>query len=309
MTVTHDTATLYGGIEAGGTKWVCAAGTGPEDIRAETRFPTTTPVETLARAVTFFQPFQREGTLAALGVGAFGPIDLHPRSATYGFITSTPKPGWANTDVVGVLRSALGVPITFETDVNAAAFGEYRWGAARDCDVAVYLTIGTGIGGGVVTNGRLLHGLVHPEIGHMRLPRNPPRDPFQGACPYHGDCLEGLASGPAIARRWGQSAETLPPDHSAWELQAHYLGLALANLVCVLSPQRIVLGGGVMEQPHLFPLVRREVQVLLNNYVRAPAILDDIDRYIVPPGLGSRAGIMGAIALARAAPELASLSA
>jgi fructokinase len=289
---------MYGSVEAGGTKWVCAIGSGPDSLQAETRFPTTTPTATLARAIAFFQEHQHLGQLAAIGVGSFGPVDLNPRSATYGYITSTPKPGWAHTNVVGALQQALTISVHFDTDVNVAALGEHRWGAAQGCDIAVYLTIGTGIGGGVVAYGRRLHGVVHPEIGHMHLPHDWQRDPFPGACPYHGDCLEGLASGPAIAKRWGQPAETLASDHPAWVLQAHYLALALVNLICTLSPERIIIGGGVMEQPQLFPLIRAEVQQLLNGYVQAPEILDEIDRYIVPPALGNRAGILGGIALA-----------
>jgi len=298
MTRTLQDTSVYGSIEAGGTKWVCAIGSGPDRIIADTRFPTGTPAETLARAITFFQDHQHLGSPLAIGVGSFGPVDLNPESATYGYITSTPKAGWANTDIVGALQQALGVPVRFDTDVNAAALGEYRWGAAQGCAVAVYLTIGTGIGGGVVAYERRLHGLVHPEIGHMRLPHDWQRDPFPGACPYHGDCLEGLASGPALAQRWGQRAETLGADHPAWKLQAHYLALALVNLICTLSAQRIILGGGVMDSPQLFPLVRVEVQQLLNGYVQAPEILDHIDRYIVPPALGNRAGMLGGIALA-----------
>jgi fructokinase len=298
MTGTKHDSTIYGGIEAGGTKWVCAIGSGPDNVIAEARFPTTTPTETLARAIAFFRDHQHVGPLAAIGVGAFGPVDLNPRSLTYGFITSTPKQGWANTDVVGVLHQALSVRVNIDTDVNAAALGEYRWGAAQGCECAVYLTIGTGIGGGALIHGWLLHGLVHPEMGHMRLPHDRQRDPFPGTCPYHGDCLEGLASGPALAKRWGQPAETLGADHVAWVLQAHYLALALINLVCTFSPERIIVGGGVMDQPQLFPLVRAEVQQILNGYVQAPEILDQIDRYIVPPALGNRAGILGGIALA-----------
>ncbi len=205
----------YGAIEAGGTKWVCAVGNGPDDISSETRFPTTTPAETLRRTIAFFQEFQRGGRLDAIGVGSFGPVDLDPRSPTYGSITSMPKPGWANVNVVGTLRQALGVPVAFDTDVNAAGLGEYRWGAAQDCEVVIYLTIGTGVGGGVLIQGRPLHGLLHPEMGHMRLPHDRQRDPFPGNCPYHGDCLEGLASGPALAQRWGRPAETLGADHPA----------------------------------------------------------------------------------------------
>ena len=199
---------------------------------------------------------------------------------------------------IGVLHQALSVPVNIDTDVNAAALGEYRWGAAQSCECAVYLTIGTGIGGGALIHGRLLHGLVHPEMGHMRLPHDRQRDPFPGTCPYHGDCLEGLVSGPALAKRWGQPAETLGAEHPAWLLQAHYLALALVNLVCTLSPERIIMGGGVMDQPQLFPLVRAEVQRLLNGYVQAREILEQVDRYIVPPALGNRAGILGGIALA-----------
>ena len=284
---------LYGGIEAGGTKFVCAVGTAPDDLR-ETRFPTTTPDETINRAIAFFREQPR---VAAVGIASFGPIDLHSDSSTFGYITTTPKPGWRNTDLVGALRRALGVPVGFDTDVNAAALGEQRWGAARGLDTFIYLTIGTGIGGGGLASGKLLHGLIHPEMGHIYPPHDRARDPFPGVCPYHGDCLEGLASGPAMEKRWGQRAETLPADHPAWELEAHYLALALVNYVCILSPQRIILGGGVMEQSQLFPLVRREMQQLLDGYVQSPAIIEDIDAYIVPPELGKRAGVLGAIAL------------
>ncbi len=290
--------TNYGGIEAGGTKFVCAIGSGPDDLQAETQFPTTSPDETIGRAIEFFRAQPTE--LAAVGIAAFGPVDLNPASPTYGHITTTPKPGWANTDLAGAIGRALGVPVGLDTDVNGAALGEHRWGAARGLDTFLYLTIGTGIGGGGIVGGRLMHGLIHPEIGHMRLPHDWSADPFPGLCPYHGDCLEGLAAGPAIQARWGQPAQALPDDHPAWPLQARYLGLALANLVCTLSPQRIILGGGVMNVPLLLPLVRAEVQCLLNGYVQAPDILATIDSYIVLPALGGRAGVLGAIALAEA---------
>ncbi|MFQ5341676.1 MAG: ROK family protein [Anaerolineae bacterium] len=288
---------LYGGIEAGGTKFVCAVGAGPDDVRADVRFPTTTPAETIGRAIEFFRA--QPVTLAAIGIGSFGPLDPDPTSPTFGSIRSTPKPGWSHVDFVGMIRPALDVPAGFDTDVNVAALGEHRWGAAQGLDSFIYLTIGTGIGGGGMMNGRLMHGLIHPEMGHIRIPHDREADPFAGCCPYHGDCLEGLAAGPALAQRWGQPAETLPADHPAWELEAHYLALALANFICTLSPQRVVMGGGVMEQPQLFPLVRRKVQDLLNGYVQAPDILKEIDGYIVPAGLGKRAGVLGAIALAR----------
>jgi fructokinase len=288
----------YGGIEAGGTKFVCMVASGPDDVRAEERFPTTSPAETIGQAVAFFRQQAREVALAGIGVGSFGPVDLDPASPTFGFITTTPKPGWANTDFAGVLRAAVDVPVEFDTDVNAAAFGEYRWGAAQYLDPVIYLTIGTGIGGGVICNGRPLHGLVHPEMGHMLMRHDRELDPFPGVCPYHGDCFEGLASGPAMKQRWGQPAETLPGDHPAWNIEAHHIALALTNLVLNYSPRRIVLGGGVMQNEGLFPLVRRQVQQLLNGYVQSPQILKEIDRYIVPPALENRAGVLGAIALA-----------
>jgi len=290
---------LYGGVEGGGTKFVCVVGTGPDDVRAEARVPTTSPEETIGQAVAFFRDAQaRLGPLAGIGIGSFGPVDLAPSSRTFGFITSTPKPGWKNVDLAEPFRHALGLPVAFDTDVNAAAVGEWRWGAARNLDTFVYLTVGTGIGGGGLMGGQLMHGLVHPEMGHLRLPRDAAADPFPGACPFHGDCLEGLASGPALLARWGRAAEALPPEHAGWALEARYLALALVNLICTLSPQRIIIGGGVMEQSHLFPLVRRDVKALLNDYVQAPAILEDIDDYIVPPALGGRAGVLGALALA-----------
>ncbi|MDW8316997.1 MAG: ROK family protein [Anaerolineae bacterium] len=292
---------LFGGIEAGGTKFVCAVGTGPDDLRDEIRFPTTTPDETIGRAIAYFQEQARRQPLTAIGIASFGPVDLNPASPTYGYITSTPKPGWAFADFAGRVQRALGVPVGFDTDVNGAALGELRWGAAQGLDTFIYLTIGTGIGGGGLVAGRLIHGLVHPEMGHIRIPHDRHQDPFPGRCPFHGDCLEGLACGPAIEDRWGQRAETLPPDHPAWDLEARYIALALNNFICTLSPQRIILGGGVMGQPQMFPLVRRYVQELLNNYVDSPAVREGMDQYIVPPGLGNRAGVLGAIALAQMA--------
>lgn len=287
---------IFGGIEAGGTKFVCAVGTGPDGIRAEARFPTTTPAETIGKAVAFFREW---GEVTAVGIASFGPIDPDPQSPTYGRITTTPKPGWANVDLGGEIQRALGVPIVFDTDTNGAALGEWRWGAAQGLDTFIYLTIGTGIGGGGMVNGRLLHGLIHPEMGHIPLPHDWAQDPYPGRCPYHGDCLEGLAAGPAIAERWGVPGPELPPDHPAWELEAHYLALALHSFICTLSPQRIVLGGGVMAQRQLFPLVQQKTRDYLNGYIQSLAILREIDEYIVPPALGSRAGVLGALALAQ----------
>jgi fructokinase len=291
--------TLFGGIEAGGTKFVCILGSGLEDVRAEARFPTTTPEETIRQAVDFFLCQQEEyGELAAIGIATFGPLDLDRNSPTYGYITSTPKHGWANTDFAGTIRRALSLPVGFDTDVNATALAEWRWGAARGLDTFIYLTIGTGIGGGGMVNSRLMHGLLHPEMGHLCIPHDRGADPFAGSCPFHGDCLEGLASGPAIESRWGKPAETFPPEHPAWALEARYLALGMVNWIYTLSPQKIILGGGVMQQAHLFPLIRREVQTLLKGYLQSPAILENIDDYIVPPALGKRAGVLGALALA-----------
>jgi fructokinase len=293
-------APLYAGIEAGGTKFVCVVGAGPDDVRAQARIPTTSPEATLREALEFFRAqHSQQGPLTAAGIASFGPVDLDPVSPTYGFITSTPKAGWAQTDIVGPVRQALGVPVRFDTDVNAAALGEGRWGAAQGLDAFLYLTIGTGIGGGGLVNGALMHGLVHPEMGHVRIPHDRTADPFAGSCPFHGDCLEGLASGPAMNARWGQPAETLPDDHAAWALEARYLALALNNFVCTLSPRRIILGGGVMERVSLFPQIHRELQALLNGYVQAPPVTTHVDRYVVPPAFGARAGIMGALALAQ----------
>ena len=294
------TSSLFGGIEGGGTKFICAVGTGPNDLRAETRFPTTTPDETLGRAIDFFKAqTQSLGPLASIGVASFGPLDPRPESPTYGHILPTPKPGWANADIVGTLNASLDLPIAFDTDVNGAALGEWRWGATQGLDTFVYLTIGTGIGGGGLINGKLMHGLIHPEMGHIPLPRDAQRDPFKGVCPFHENCFEGLASGPSIEKRWGKRAEELPPEHPAWDLEAHYIALALASYVYVLSPQRIVLGGGVIQQSFLLDKIRSEVQTIINNYVQSPAITKQIENYIVPAALGGRAGVLGAIALAQ----------
>jgi fructokinase len=289
--------TVYGGIEAGGSKWECSVGTGPADLRATETIPTTIPAETIGRVVAFFE---REGPVAAVGIGSFGPLDRKPSSPTWGHITTTPKPNWAHTDVGQEIRRRLGVPVAFDTDVNAAALGEHRWGAAQGLDTFCYITVGTGIGGGGMLGGNLLHGLMHPEFGHMRIPHDRDADPFAGACPYHGDCWEGLASGRAIELRWGRPGVELA-DEAAWGLQAHYLALGLVSVTCVLSPERIVLGGGVMARPELLGLVHREVVALLNGYLGAGTSVEGISSYITPPALGSRAGVLGAIALAEKA--------
>jgi fructokinase len=293
----RESSRLYGGIEAGGSKWVCAVGSSPTDIRGTTTFPTTAPEETIMRAVEFFA---ENGSLAAVGVGSFGPIDHRRTSQSFGFITTTPKPGWANTDVAGRLEKLLGVPVAFDTDVNAAAVGEQRWGAAVGVANFCYVTVGTGIGGGVVVDGRLVHGLLHPEIGHMRIPHDRIADPFPGCCPYHGDCFEGLASGEAMRERWGRAARELDND-APWQLEAEYVGLGLMNVVCALSPERIILGGGVMKKAGLLSRVQGRLRDLMAGYFDAPELKEAIVDFVVPPGLGDRAGVLGAIALAQGA--------
>jgi fructokinase len=285
---------VLGGVEGGGSKWRCAVGTSPEDLRAETTIPTTTPAETIARVADFFE---REGPVEALGIGSFGPADVKPGSPTWGFVTTTPKPGWRHADVGQELQRRLSVPVAFDTDVNAAALGEHRWGAAQRLETFCYLTVGTGIGGGGMVGGRLLHGLLHPEFGHLRIPRVA-TDSFAGVCPYHGDCWEGLASGRAIEARWGRPGEELVDDDEVWELEARYLALGLVSVICVLSPQRIVLGGGVASTPGLHERVQRHVADVLNGYLDADAFRAGSQGYVVAPGLGPRAGVLGAIALA-----------
>ncbi len=284
----------YGGIEAGGTKFVCAAGTGPEDIGAPVRFETRTPRETLGEVIEFF----REHPVAGLGIGSFGPLDLDPASPAYGHITTTPKQEWRGVDLVGPLREALDVPVALDTDVNAAALGERTWGAGRGLDNLVYLTVGTGIGGGAVVNGELLHGTTHPEMGHLLLPHDPAKDPFPGCCPYHEDCWEGLASGEAMRLRWGRPAEDLPNDHPGWDLEAGYLAAGIMNIVVTLSPARVVVGGGVGTAPGLLPLVREKLAMLLNDYAAFPGTTQDMNDFLVLPGLEDRSGVLGAIALA-----------
>lgn len=277
-----------GGIEAGGSKFVCAIGSGPDDLDS-VEIPTTTPEETVGRVIEFFS---LRGRVETVGIGSFGPIDPDPQSATFGYIMSTPKMAWRDFNLAGAIRESLHVKVAFDTDVNAAALGEFRWGAAQGLHTFLYLTVGTGVGGGGMLDGRLLHGRRHPEMGHIRIPHDRERDPFPGNCPYHGDCLEGLAAAPAIEARWRQSPNDLPNGHPAWDLEAHYLALGIANLSLVLSPQRIILGGGIMRRNELYPMVRAKVSGLLKGYIEAPEI--------VPPGLGARAGVLGAIALAQA---------
>jgi fructokinase len=292
------TKKLYGGIEAGGTKFVCVVAGGPNQIADEIRFKTTSPEETLGRAIQFFMPFVSSGQIQSLGVGCFGPLDVSPGSPTYGFITATPKPGWSNTNVLGILRGGLGLRVAIDTDVNAAGLGEYKWGINQDCDPSLYLTIGTGIGGGYIKDGRSLIGLFSLEMGHIRIPHDREADPFNGNCPFHEDCFEGLASGPAIEKRLGVAGARIPPNDPFWNIEADYIASALVNYILTLSPKRIVLGGGVMQREFLFPKIRWRVRELLNGYVASRSLLEHIEDYIVPPGLGNQSGSLGAIALA-----------
>ena len=289
---------MFGAVEAGGTKFVCAVGTGPQDLRARIEFPTTSPRETIGRVIAFFEEQGKCEPLSAVGIASFGPIDVSPASPFWGHITSTPKPGWQDVDLAGPIGRGLNLPVAFDTDVNVAALGEREWGAAQGLDTFVYVTVGTGIGGGGMVAGRLMHGVLHPEMGHMRIPHDRQTDPFPGACPFHGDCWEGLAAGPAIEARWGGKGQHLPANHQAWELESHYLALGVNNLVCTVSPQRIILGGGVMRQAGLFALVRRKSLELLNSYIQVSAITEHIEEYVVSPRLGDNAGVLGAIALA-----------
>jgi fructokinase len=281
-----------GGIEAGGTKMVCAIGNEKGEIFNRLTVPTGAPEETVPKLIEFFQS---EG-IEALGIGCFGPIDLDRKSATYGSITSTPKLAWRNYNIVKAFQDALKVPVGFDTDVNGAALGEATWGAAKDSEVSIYITIGTGVGVGICIDGKPLHGLIHPEAGHILINRKE-EDQYQGSCPYHSNCMESLASGPAIEGRWGKKGYELAEQTHVWELEAYYIAQAITNYILTLSPNKIILWGGVMHQPQLFPLVRKYVIENLNGYLNSDVILKDIDNYIIPPALGDDPGIMGALRL------------
>ncbi len=292
---------MLGGIEAGGTKFVCVVGASPDRIAREARFPTRDPAMTIADAVAFFRDAATAGHgIDALGVASFGPVELRRDHPRYGAITTTPKPGWSGTDLLGPLRDALAVPVGFDTDVNGAALGEGRWGAARGVRNFVYVTVGTGIGGGAVVDGAPVHGLPHPEMGHVSVARLP-GDDFAGICPFHGDCLEGMACGPAIAARWGRPAEDLAGADlaRAVAIEAHYLAAGLRNVVYALAPERIVLGGGVAGLPGLLPALRDGLSAALAGY---PGLAEHgAPGFVVPPGLGGAAGAAGALALAELA--------
>jgi fructokinase len=288
---------LYGAIEAGGTKFICALGLASGDILDEVRMETREPQTTLARVIQYFRDAEaRRGRVRAFGVGAFGPLELRRNSPNFGFITTTPKPGWTNTDLLGPLERAFVRPLSFDTDVNGAALAEWRWGGGQRLDSLVYVTVGTGIGAGVMHHGRPVHGLMHPEIGHVRVMRHPADTEFAGICPFHGDCLEGLACGPAIMARTGRPLSEAAGEDLIWDIEADYLGQLCAQLVLMHSPQRIFLGGGVMHQKRLFAGIHARMLHWLRGYVPHPEL--QATGFIAPPGLGNAAGIKGALALA-----------
>ena len=294
---------LFAGIEGGGTKFVCAVADENNQILAERRVATTDPAETLAACAEFFQQQAHLGTIQSLGIACFGPLDPRPTSEGYGRILATPKPGWSGADVVGFFRQRLSLPIAFDTDVNGAVLAESLWGAGKGLRNLVYFTIGTGIGAGIIAEGNLVHGFLHPEMGHILLARDPEQDPFPGICPFHGACFEGLASGPAIEKRWGLKGDQLPRGHQAWDLEAEYIAKALVSVTCALAPERIILGGGVMAQEQLLPMIREKFVGLLNGYMQTPLITEQLESYIVLTGLEGKAGLYGAFALAQQAWE------
>lgn len=286
-----DDQAILGAIEAGGTKFVLAIGTAYNAILAQTQIPTTTPQETLKRTIDWFEA---QGPVPAMGIASFGPVEIDPASAKWGYITDTPKPGWSQTNFAGVISDALCCPVGFDTDVNGAAIGEYLYGAARGCDVAIYVTVGTGIGGGAIVGGQTVKGVRHPEMGHVIIKRHPQDNDFIGGCPVHGDCLEGLASGPAIKARWGASLSELAPDHVAHDIIADYLAQLCQSLIAFYSPQRIILGGGVLQTCGLMDRIRVRATAHAGSYFGV-----DAGKIVVPPGLGTYSGIAGAFDLAR----------
>jgi len=281
-----------GALEAGGTKMVCAVGNEKGEIFERISIPTETPDITMPKIVEYFQGKGIE----ALGIGCFGPIDLNRDSETYGYITTTPKLAWSNYNIVGVLKDALRIPVGFDTDVNGSMLGEATWGCAQGLECSMYITIGTGIGAGIIANGKLLHGMLHPEAGHL-LMRRYPDDTYEGKCPYHKTCLEGMAAGPAIEDRWGKKGVELTDRKEVWEMEAYYIAQALVDYIMVLSPQKIILGGGVMHQEHMMPLVLKELKEQLGGYIQTKEI-ENLAEYIVLPSLDDNQGIMGALKLA-----------
>ena len=285
---------LYGALEAGGTKMICSIGDENATILQRVSYPTTTPDETMPQMLNFF----RNKGISALGIGSFGPLDLHPESKTFGYITTTPKQGWQHYPLQEAFQKELSIPVAIDTDVNAAALAEVIKGSAKGLDSCLYVTVGTGIGGGLMIDGKPVHGLVHPELGHMLLQAHLQDPTPEGFCPYHKGCLEGLSSGPSLEKRWGAKASTLPADHMAWEIEAYYLTQMCVNSIVCFSPQKIILGGGVMQQTHLFSRIHQLTKQLLNGYINSPMVTERIHEYITAPGLGVNSGAVGALLLA-----------
>ena len=283
----------YGSLEAGGTKMVCAIGDEQGNILERFSIPTLAPENTMPAILDFF----KNKNISALGIGCFGPVDLDKKSPTYCYITTTPKLAWRNYDIVGVCEKELGVPVGFDTDVNGSALGEATWGCTKDLDNSIYITVGTGIGVGVIIDKKPYHGMIHPEGGHIFLARHP-QDPMErGVCPYHELCLEGLASGPSIQARWGKPGVELADRKEVWELEAYYLAQAICSYIMILSPERIIIGGGVAHQEQMMPLIRKEVERQMGGYITAKG-MQDLENYIVLPSLNDNQGILGALKLA-----------
>lgn len=301
LTVQRDNCEyFFAGIQAGGSRFTCAIADVNGVITDKIVIPTTTPDETLMQVVKYIKSITISKPIKAIGIASFGPIDLDRDSPTYGYITTAAKPGWVDFDFVGTIRQNFSIPIGFDTDANCAALGEYNWGVARNLDNFMYFLVGTGgIGAGAVISGKPLHGLLHPEMGHMFIPYDSIKDKFAGVCPYHGNCLEGLASGNAIKQRWGvRGVMDLPPQHSGWDLEAEYLAKALANCTLILSPRLIIIGGSVMRRKELLPKIRKKLKLVLNGYVKHDCFNVDMDKYLVEPSLQDESGIYGALALA-----------
>ena len=301
MTTSHmqGSENLFAGAEFGGTKVVCALASAQPRMFERDELPTAGPRETLQQVLLLLESYRaRHGPWRAVGFASFGPLRLDRHAPDFGCIVSSPKSGWNGVNLDASLRSAAGnAPYGLDTDVGAAALAEWKWGSAQGCESVVYLTVGTGIGGGILIRGRPLHGKIHPELGHISVERAP-HDSYTGACMYHGACLEGLASGPAILKRFGGRLMDFPADHPAVRMEACYLGQLVANVAMTVAPERIVLGGGVMDHPALLPLVREEAARRLNGYGQFAAAASGLDRYIVPPALRGNAGVLGAVALA-----------
>lgn len=294
------TQKIFGAVELGGTKITVIAAINLKTIISKKVFPTLSPKETLQDIIEFFKSVLIGDTYKyeAIGVGSFGPLDLNPESRTYGYITSTPKQGWQFINIKKEIESTLNTVVYLETDVNASALGEFFLYPENKIKNLVYITIGTGIGAGIIINGKIVHGMVHPEFGHIRIPHDYRQDPFPGICPFHRDCFEGLASGPAMTERWQQPPEKLPTDHIAWELEAEYIAYAIANLICTISPEIIVFGGGVMQRPLLLKMIQSKTRCVLSGYIKSKSLDENISDYIVTPRLKEDSGILGALSMA-----------